>query len=260
MISSGGFHHEGNGAPFLYECFMEVISIILFIGDVFGYITVDDVGVVDTQRSFAPFMRNFVIGLELMHQWCMRHPPSGQTPKDRRWVKTGTFEKVLNSVTPINRLRMYKATYPNVVEDVLIPGDLMISADFKIRMAFLRTAKTIFEIAEQGCHGECEPLRYTQDIHSVELYISKQSVMNPTVKKQLTRSNTCVYEEHEVISVCLSPIHSVDDLSKATGRSKGNWQLYWNIEAYAPTETLYDEIKIIMKTEGIDVSSQTPPN
>lgn len=253
MISSGGFQHEGNGAPFLYECFMEVTSIMLFIGDVFGYITVDADGVVDSQRSFAPFVRNFVLGLELMHQWCMRHPPSGQTPKDRRWLKSGRFEKVLNSVTPINRLRMYKAKYPNIADDELIPDDLMISADFKIRMAFLRTAKTMFDIAEQGSHGECEPLRFTQDIHGVELYVSKQRIMNATAKKQLTRVGSSVYEEHEVISVCLSPTHSVDQLSQDGGSAKGDWHLYWNIEAYAPTETLYDEIKMMLVAEGIEV-------
>lgn len=255
IISGGGFRHEGQGPPYLFECFMEVCSILLFVGDVFGYITVDADGVVDPLRSHAPFIERFVLCLEIMHWWCMRHPPKGQTPKDRRWLTSGAHRKVLNSTAPLLRLRMVNAVYPHVTEDTLIPDGVMVLPDFKLRGLFLKTSKSVIDLAEEGCYGECEPLRFSQDIQGVELFLSARRVKTAGAETELTRFYGSQCKEEQVIGLCLAascdPLELCEQSSPCDVRA--GWELYWSFEAYAPNESLCDGIKSLLIAEGIQV-------
>src|SRR4051794_15630773 len=79
IICSGGFRHDGRVPPHLYEAFVEVCGILLLVGDAFGYIAVDDDGVVDSARSYAPFLEQFLVCVEATHIWCITHCPLGVT-------------------------------------------------------------------------------------------------------------------------------------------------------------------------------------
>lgn len=255
IISTGGFRHEGRGAPYVFEAFMEVCSILLFVGDVFGYIAVDDDGVVDSVRSYGPFLERFVLCLEIMHTWCMRHPPQGHTPKDRRWSTSGLHSKSLNSVAPILRLRMVKAVYPHVKGGPLIPEGVMLLPDFKMRQLFLTTSKSVIDIAERGCYGQCEPLGFSQDINSVEVYLGNQRVKNAESQMELTRVNGLEYKDEHVIALRFGARFDSQQLCEDSSPcvSDQEWELYYNFEAYSPHESLYDQLKLLLEIQGIQV-------
>lgn len=255
IISGGGFRHEGHGPPYVFEAFMEVCSILLFVGDVFGYIAVDEDGVVDPLRSYSPFLERFVLSIEIMHTWCMRHPPHGHTPKDRRWLTRGVHCKVLHSVSPLLRLRMVNAVYPHVKDDVLIPEGVLILPDFKLRALFLRTSKSVIDLASDGSYGQCEPLRFSQDIQCVGVYLGTQRVKPQCFASEFTRVGVPKCKEQPVIALRLAASFDPVELCEEDSHEGVNaeWELYYNFEAYSPLESIYDEVKELLGAEGVQV-------
>lgn len=81
----------GVGTPPLYELFMQVCIILVLLGDIYGYIVVDDNGVVDPLRSYPTFFGPLVKSLEIMYLWCLGYPRRGRTPNDLRWMTSGTY-------------------------------------------------------------------------------------------------------------------------------------------------------------------------
>jgi hypothetical protein len=253
MISCGGFRHEGRGPPYQFEVFMEMCSIVLFVGDVFGYIAVDEDGVVDAVRSYGPFLEQLLVCLEIMHLWCMRHPPVGGTPKDRKWISSGECPAVLNSVAPLLRLRMVQAMCPSLRDGSVLPDGFLTLPDFRLRALFLRCSKSVMALAEEGSVGQCEPLRFTQNIRCIEIYLICRRVKD-TVDGG--------YSQQHHVAVCLSsmfdPVQLCEETTSSLGKVTGDeWVLYWQLESYSPLESLYEEVKGLVEARGVKVDGDT---
>lgn len=253
MISHGGFRHGGEGPPELFEVFMEVCSILLFAGDVFGYVVVDEDGVVDPERSFGPFVQLLVQCLEITHVWCMKHPSGGQTPKNRRWLSNCGRRKVFYSAAPLLKLKMVKAVYPPISESSVMPEGTLIAKDARLRALFLNKSRLMMTMVEQGCHGQCEPLGFTRDIQSVEVFIMRRRVKEKTSEMDLTKVRSS-FKDEEVLSVRLVPTFDASELCSERDQVFDAWELYWSFEAYAPHESLYEDIKEAMRSRGVQVS------
>lgn len=246
IISNGRFRKGGRGPPYLFEAFMEVCSMLLFVGDVFGYIAVDDHGVVDAERSYAPFLEGFVVCLEVMHIWCMRHPALGITPKDRRWVSSGFNALSLHSVSPLLLLKMVQSVYPFVKDDNILPDRLILWPDFSLRELFIRYSQFVVSLVQDGNVGWCQPLRFTQSIRSVDVYLRTRRVRD-------SAGFGCV-EQHEVC-ICLSSTFESDGDRRVSmgsvGRSEcGEWELYWRLESCSSGESLYEQLRGLVSLEG----------
>lgn len=251
MICRGVLRYDSGGGRFLFENFMEVCGILLFVGDVFGYMTMNADGVVDPLRSYVPFLERFLVCLEITHLWCMRHPPLGVTPKSRAWVTGGVYPKIINSVAPLSRHRMVQAVWPGLKLGEVLPEGMTLQSDFELRGLFLHGSRSILEIVEQGSYGQCEPLRFTQDIRSVEVYLITRRVKD-------TLDNG-FKQQHEV-SIRLSSTFDAMELCEEKVGPVGptladGWELYWQLESYSPMESLYQEVKELMECKGFQVMS-----
>lgn len=249
LICKGRVSYDSGGRRFLFENFMEVCGILLFVGDVFGYLVVDSEGVVDPLRSYVPFLERFVVCLEITHVWCMRHPPLGVTPKSRAWVTGETYPKVINSVAPLLRHKMVQAVMPGMKLGEVLPAGMTLLPDFELRGLFLNMSRSILDIAEEGSYGQCEPLRCAQDIRSVNVYIISRRV------KDISDNG---YRQQQEVCITLSSTFDAMELCEEKASPGGlvtadGWQVYWQLESYSPMESLYQEVKEILEREGFQV-------
>jgi hypothetical protein len=248
MIAAGEFRNEGRGPPFLYQSFIEACACLLYLGDVFGYLVADEGGVVESTRSYGPFLEGFVKCLELCHTWCMRFPPEGKTPKDRRWLAQGATDKVLHSVGPLLRLKMVSACYAQAEDKAVLPDGFLTMKDHRLRSMFVQQARILLLIAERGSDGQCEPLRIPSAIHQIECLLLT------------TDGQKGARREKPRVCLRLSPTFDVMELCDERQSPEPipgfkDWELYWALEAYAPHQSLVDDVKRYLTENGVEVGS-----
>lgn len=254
IISRVGHVHDGRRPPYFYEALVEVCSILLLIGDAFGYIAVDDDGVVDPLRSFAPFLENFVFCVEVTHTWCIRHPPFGRTPVDRRWCTTGLHGKVMLSPTPLLQLKMIDAVYPHVLTESVIPGGTLLASDSLLRRSFLQSSRTLLSLAEQGSYRQSEPLCPLSNIHSVGMYINTVRVVFADTLENGEETYVSGYKN--ILSLKMVEACHASQLceGKIELQSSVPTGLYVSLQALRSHQTVYDKLKSILTSSGQLVS------
>lgn len=234
IISFGGFRHEGNGPRCLFEHMIEVCSLMIYLGDVLGYIVLDKQGFVDVGRSHGPFLWSVFICLEVTHLWCMRHPKHGSTPRDRRWISHGLQQVELHSFNPILRLDVAKAVYPGLSEDTILPDGLMIFPDYGLRETLLRQSKAALGMAVAESNGQSEPLCVARGINRVSVFVGCRKVREITGKVGDV-GGRCYRQQQEVflrLSTVSQCVESVAD--GAVGDEDVCWgglRLYFKLEA-----------------------------
>lgn len=224
IITEGACRGGGFGPPYAYQAYIEVCTILLYVGDVFGYIFLDDDCVVDTVRSNSTFLRGFVQCLELMHEWCIRHPPLGDVPSWSRWLTSGLYRNALVEHESCFRDRMVNVSYPNVTGGALMPEGSLVSSLNEVRESFLEISKFIFDFVGVGAQFQRPHHRFSGQLRSVGLYLK--------------------YGQHHpegVLSVRLS--WSVGGPYGVVG---GEWQPYWTLQSCSSNGTIYDGIKEVL--------------
>jgi hypothetical protein len=153
------------------------------------------------------------------------------------------------------RLNMVKAVYPSVSSGTVMGQGTLILSSVRLRGLFLQVSKSVMTLAEESNYGQCEPLRFTQDIQSVEMYLISRRVKETVDEKQLTKEKSSVYKDEEALSLRLVGTFDASELCEERPVVEGQeWQLYCSFEAYAPHTSLYEEMKQLMQDEGVQVS------
>lgn len=249
IIARGEVRYDGRGPRYLHEVFMEVCLILLFVGDVCGYIAVNDDGVVDPVRSYAPFLERLVQCMEIMHTWCIRHPSKGQTPKHGKWLTTGTYRKVLKSAAPVLRVQMAKAVYPHVTVDTLMPDGVVTLPAHELRQLFLEISQSAFDLTDSGTHEVCGPLHSLHDVKSIGIYLSSRTVLKPALGSRSGRSR--VLRPKEEVCLSLRLVSGFDALQESVD---GKLELYWKMRACGPHGSVYDGLNSLLRKQGVLVS------
>lgn len=248
-IVRGEVRYRGRGPRYLHEVFMEVCLILLFVGDVCGYIAVNGDGVIDTLRSYTPFLERLVQSLEVMHMWCIRHPSKGQLPKNGKWFTTWIYRKVLKTTSPVLRVRMSNAVYPNVTVDTLMPDGVSTLSSCELRQLFLEISQSAFDLTDRGGHGQCGPLHSLHDVQSAGIYLTSRSVKRSGSRTSVIRSSGFRSKDDVCVSLHLSSASDVRSQSV-----DGRWELYWNLRSFGPNGSVYDGLNSLLRTEGVLVS------
>lgn len=238
-ITHGACRGGGLGPPYAYEAYIEVCTILLYIGDVFGYIVLDDDCVVDPIRSNDTFLKGFVKCLELMHEWCIRHPPPGNVPSWSRWLTSGSHRNALVEHQSCLRNRMVNVSYPDVTGGSVMPEGALFFSSNEVRELFLQTSKSMFDFVEGGTQLNCPHYRFSEQLRSIGLYL-KTGVLR-------------VVDPHFLIGECPRE-QSQDILSLRLSWSVGgpygvvdeDWKHYWTLQSCSSNGTLYDGIKELL--------------
>lgn len=243
VILNGELHHRGRGPPYLYELFIEVCSIMLFIGDVRGYIVLDDNDVVDPIRSYTPFLERFVRCLEMTHMWCVRNPPDYIVGFLGKWDTCGSNPRVLVSKWRALRTRMEKAVYPHVTQGTVVPcGESQIS-DFQLRELFCQTSRSVIDLVQQ-CPYHCRPLRFSLSVRSVKVYMRSQCLEKLSGGTSPTALKAADQHRGDVVSVRLTPCNGY-----SRGRLERKSDLYLSLTARESFQTLYGGLKLMLQSQ-----------
>lgn len=243
FVMRGEYGHAGPAAPYLHEAYIDICSILLYVGDVFGYIVLDDDSVVDPRSSNGPFVELFVQCLELMHEWCIRHPPFGQT-ECRMWSTCGLHSNVLLEVEPSLRFRMLDAVYPHVTEGTIIPEGALLLPDVELRDMFLEKSKSAFELAELDSQLQFQPLRSPSNIQSLRVYLSQRRVEQTVPDAGLALGDCLDIKNGNVLSLRL--VRSSESARRGVVK---DWQFYWSLYSFDRSQTIYDDVISILQME-----------
>lgn len=243
QIGRGSGGCEGHDGVYLYEVFMEVCSVLVYVGDVFGFLTAGDHGHVDEARSYAPFLRELAVCLELMHIWCMRKPVCNQTPKNRRWVSGGQYWKTMHSVAPLLRLQMSNVY---ICGERVMPEDVLILREDGLRSQFLRRSRKILSMARERVWAQSEPLKAICEVHSVQSYL-----MSSRVKAEGGK-----FGDRTLLGLRLVAVSPVEELLEGSPEEdvSSEWKHYWTFGGYAPFERIYESVVGHVQSAGYKVS------
>lgn len=226
-IRSGEYGHPGPTAPYVYEAYMRVCTLLLYTGDVLGLIRLNEFGVVDPEQSKPRFYERVVQCLEMMHEWCIRNPPFGKQPEDDMW-STGVIPRtVLWNVTPSLRKRMMGSEIMDFIE----AKGTTAAADYDgmIRDIFIEISTDAFGEVEKASRHEPVPRSCRQDVRCARVYISKSGTRDvPTIKYLSTTKSRAKWPKSER-------------------------QLYWSLFSDDRNETVYSWIQSVLRNEKVEV-------
>lgn len=217
---------------FTHEGFIEMCSILLYIGDVQKYIAVNDDGVVDFERSCTPFIEEFIQCLEITHELCVRNPQVGASKKDV-WLTDGKYRKVLESYSSKFRERMACAVYPHKDGGVVLPVEFRTKSSDELEEMFIRTSSSILDLAERGVIGQCQRSRWSGRMSGLKLFLGRRTTqVRVSHLKYLSGKRSHSYSE-EILLMCVAGDGSMLE------RVIPGCDSYWSLHAVGRGDTLY---------------------
>lgn len=231
--------------PYLYEGFIEVCLILLYLGDLKGHLVVHDDGVVDSVRSNGPYLECVAQCMEIMHIWCIRSPAKGQAPRSGKWYTTGMHRKLLQSDSRKLRAQMLNASYPNVSTDTLMPNSATTLPLEELRELFLELSHRAMEHIEQ--YGGV--IEVPREVARVEIYLSTGSAIQLGTSTQLNPGSSVMLKDEVFFSIRLA--RSTDDYAGAVEIPR---QVYWTLSATQEPFSLYEEIRTQLMSGGIQLT------
>lgn len=230
------FQLRGSKALGLYEYFIEVCSSLLYLGDICRYFDVDDNGFVDFEGSYEPFMEQFVPCLIMMHEWCIRHSPSGQSPQQRCWITKGVCGKVLTVNSFVSPVRVSRAVYPHTTDGEIDIGAIRLLSNSKLLEKFVASSKLACGVVRHRPDRPFQFLTFAERVRSVEFYFTGSTV---------SRGSN---DDGEALVLRLSPVDGGLNLS-----GDSEWENFWSFQASSMFGSVYDDVKSLLKLQRVSV-------
>lgn len=210
VVQLGEFNNVESGATSVAQAMASTLSSLILLGEIGGFFEVDSTSNIIVDSSNAVHVRLFVNLMEVLHMWCMRHPPSGVTPKDRVW-KFNENDILFHSSEPLRRLDMHRAVL-GVVESVL-PRGFLIWKDYELRKHFVSVAEQIMDNFDSSC-CDSQPIFPYRKSSGFHIYVRDHRVKDGISQK---------FRKVMQVGVCLSNSHEIE--------SSAEWVLYSSLKA-----------------------------
>lgn len=242
IIRRGGARHAT--VPFeLYEALVEVCSILLLVGDAFGYIAVRGNGDIDVARSFAPFLEHFNVCVEVAQIWRVSYCPVrqyGRIESERR------CKKILMRFTPSVNVKIADAVFPHLA--TLGRATRSTSFCHDLKWMFLNTSQSAIGYARQGIHGRCRRNLPGYTIGNAELLFS-------TRRCNKTDSEFARKVQHPCNKKILMQGSFMAMKALAQMEENNSSEAKINLQGYSPREVALHSIRTMLRKHDALVSN-----
>lgn len=223
------FVTDGGGGSQICEHFVKVCSTLLYVGELRGFLVVDDYGHVSS-ASCAEFMELFMGCLVMMHLWCVRHLIKDGYPENRNWVTKGDFPKVMRMSPSVALERARKAVYPFIRQVQYQPGGL--GSNSQLLGQFVDMSTLAFRVADEFCESPWQGLSSLRGTRRLEVYFTGEICQGDDIDS---------VQYGEFVRVRLSSKAGWEDPHPVDAK----WEEYWSLEACAPSGSLYDDVEAL---------------
>lgn len=223
-----------------FEMLMRVCIILTFVGDVRGYIGVDQNGVVDPSLSDGRFVRLLVECYEIMHEWCLRFPHRGYSPREFRWTTRGTSRVGLTSFVPELQRGVSSVVYPRVMRGVFTSFVSASMYEHQLRKQFLEVSLQAIKHVRARKSGKCVDRLSVRLVRTVSFSLSKSVPLESDFK--LSDSGAAL-------------LRLSTQMQTSERTFEGEWQRYWEITSFDPVRTIYDGLVPFLAKDGIVIGS-----